>query len=86
MKKRFRSLLFPFLLAGLLGNSGEEYKKKHTYKVRFNTNFRWLDNDRGRQLRLFHVHGEPVMAYSHKDAIKRWVHVDLKNRRRRTRR
>lgn len=71
------------MLTGLLMGEGENvYKQRHTYKVRFSTDFRWYDNDRGRQLSLFYVHGEPVSAYSRKDAIKRWVHADLKNRRR----
>lgn len=83
--KKFKRLSSIFGLLLCMSNS-EEYRKKHTYKVRFSTDFRWFDNDRGRQLSLFYVHGEPVAAYSRKDAIKRWVHVDLKNRRRRTRR
>ena len=64
----------------------EEYRKKHTHKVKFNPYWRFRDKDRDRQLVPFHVHGEVVMAYSRKDAIKRWVHVDLKNRGRRARR
>jgi hypothetical protein len=79
--KKFKRLSSIFGLLLCMSNS-EEYRKKHTYKVRFNTNFRWRDNDMGHQLRQFSVHGEPVMAYSRKDAIKRWVHADLKNRRR----
>lgn len=81
MKKNFFTRLYDMLI----GDS-EEYRKKHTYKVKFNQYYRFHDRDRDRQLSLFHVHGEPVVAYSRKDAIKRWVHVDLKNRRRRTRR
>jgi len=61
-----------------------EYKKRHTYKVRFSNHFQFRDKDtHDRRLMPFHVHGEMVMAYSRKDAIKRWVHADLKNRRRR---
>lgn len=58
----------------------------HTYRVKFNPYWRFHDRDRDRSLQQFHVHGEPVMAYSRKDAIKRWVHADLKNRRKRSRR
>lgn len=36
-------------------SNSEEYRKKHTYKVRFSTDFRWYDNDRGRQLSLFYM-------------------------------
>ena len=83
MKKRLRLLsILPFITGLVMGEGENVYKQLHTYKVRFNTNFRWRDNDMGHQLRHFSVHGEPVMAYSRKDAIKRWVHADLKNRRR----
>lgn len=76
--------MFVGLLPLLLGASNPtEYRKLHTYKVRFNKNWSFRDKDtHDRQLLQFHVHGEPVMAYSRKDAIKRWVHADLKNRRR----
>jgi len=74
--RRFLASLFPFLIG-----DPTEYKKKHPLKVRFNTNYCYPDRDRNRQLREFHVHGEVIMAYSKKDAIKRWVHMDLKNRR-----
>ena len=76
---RYLSFLLPFLA---LGSSGENvYKQRHTYKVRFNPDYRFNDKDRNRQLIPFRVHGETIMAYSHKDAIKRWVHQDLKHRR-----
>ena len=79
-----RKSLFAGLFPLLLGASyTTEYRKRHTCKVRFNPYFRWRDKDRDRTLVPFHVHGEVVMAYSRKDAIKRWVHMDLKNRRRR---
>lgn len=77
-KRFFAGVILPFLF----GASAPTEKRRRVYLLRFNTNFRWRDNDMGRQLQLFHVHGEPVMAYSRKDAIKRWVHADLKNRRR----
>lgn len=60
--------------------------KRHTYRVKFNPYWHFRDKDRDRSLQQFHVHGERVMAYSRKDAIKRWVHADLKNRRKRSRR
>lgn len=82
-RRRFLSFLLPFLA---LNNNGKVDRQVPLSKVRFNQYYRFHDRDRDRQLSLFHVHGEPVMAYSRKDAIKRWVHVDLKNRRRRTRR
>lgn len=82
-RRRFLSFLLPFLV---LNNNGKVDRQVHFSKVRFNQYYRFHDRDRDRQLSLFHVHGEPVMDYSRKDAIKRWVHVDLKNRRRRTRR
>lgn len=71
---------FQRLYESIVGNP-EEYRKKHSTKVRFSKYYRFHDRDRDRQLRSFSVHGEPVMAYSKKDAIKRWVHMDLKNRR-----
>lgn len=74
--KNFLASLFPILIG-----DPSEYRKKHTYKVRFKRDYRYHDRDRDRQLRVFHVHGEAIMAYSKKDAIKRWVHMDLKNRR-----
>ena len=82
-RRRFLSFLLPFLV---LNKNGKVDRQVHSSKARFNQYYRFHDRDRDRQLSLFHVHGEPVMAYSRKDAIKRWVHVDLKNRRRRTRR
>lgn len=75
--------MLPFLA---LDNNGKVYRQVHSSKVRFNQYYRFHDKDRDRQLVPFHVHGEVVMAYSRKDAIKRWVHVDLKNRGRRARR
>lgn len=75
---------FERLYMQLLGGSSTEYKKKHTYKVRFSDRFRFRDKDtHDRTLVPFHVHGEVVMAHSRKDAIKRWKHADLKHRRRR---
>lgn len=62
------------------------YKKLHSSKVKFNKYYRFHDPDSDRQVQPFRVHGEVVMAWSKKDAIKRWVHADLKNRRKRTRR
>lgn len=82
-RRRFLSFLLPFLA---LNNNGKVDRQVHSSKARFNQYYRFHDRDRDRQLSLFHVHGEPVMAYSRKDAIKRWMHVDLKNRRRRVRR
>lgn len=80
MKKRFfAGVILPFLFGASAPT--EKRKRRRVYLLRFNTNFRWRDNDMGHQLRQFSVHGEPVMAYSRKDAIKRWVHADLKNRR-----
>ena len=81
MKRNFFTRLYDLLIG-----DPEEYRKKHTYKVKFNPYWRFRDKDRDRQLVPFHVHGEVVMAYSRKDDIKRWVHVDLKNRGRRARR
>ena len=79
-ERRFLSFLLPFLA---LNNNGKVYKQRHTYKVRFNKYWSFRDKDtHDRQLQPFHVHGEVVTAYSRKDAIKRWVHADLKNRRR----
>lgn len=78
-KRRFFAGLFPLLL-GL--SDPTEYRKKHTYKVKYASVWRFRDHDLDRQLQTFFVHGEPIMAYSKKDAIKRWVHRDLKNRRR----
>lgn len=73
---------FPAIAAFLESTNSEEYKKKHTYKVRFSNHFTFRDKDiHDRQLQTFFVHGEPIMAYSKKDAIKRWVHKDLKHRR-----
>ena len=83
MKKRsFLQNLYAGLMQILVGEPSE-YKKKHSTKVRFSKYYRFHDRDRDRQLRSFSVHGELVMAYSKKDAIKRWVHRDLKNRRKR---
>lgn len=82
-RRRFLSFLLPFLA---LNNNGKVDRQVHSSKARFKQYYRFHDRDRDRQLSLFHVHGEPVMAYSRKDAIKRWVHIDLKNRRRRVRR
>ena len=73
-------MILPFLFGA--STPTEKRKRRRVYLLRFNTNFRWYNKDRNRQLYLFSVHGEPVMAYSRKDAIKRWVHADLKNRRR----
>lgn len=81
MRRNFFTRLYDLLIG-----DPTEYKKRHTYRVKFNPYWRFHDRDCGRSLLLFHVHGEPVMAYSRKDAIKRWVHRDLKNRRRRSRR
>lgn len=84
MKKKIRPIGLFSLLTGLLMGEGENvYKQRHTYKVRFNKFWSFRDKDtHDRQLQPFHVHGEVVTAYSRKDAIKRWVHADLKNRRR----
>lgn len=84
MKKRLRLLsILPFITGLVMGEGENVYKQRHTYKVRFNKYWSYRDKDtHDRQLQCFHVHGEPVMAYSRKDAIKRWVHADLKNRRR----
>lgn len=71
---------FQRLYESIVGNP-EEYRKKHSTKVKFSKYYRFHDSDRDRQLRQFSVHGELVMAYSKKDALKRWVHRDLKNRR-----
>lgn len=80
MKKRFfAGVILPFLFWASAPT--EKRKRRRVYLLRFNTNFRWRDNDMGHQLYRFSVHGEPVMAYSRKDAIKRWVHADLKSRR-----
>lgn len=65
-----RSNFFTRLYDIIIGDP-TEYKKRHTYRVKFSRHFRWRDNDMGHQLQQFHVHGEPVMAYSRKDAIKR---------------
>ncbi len=81
MKKRsFLQNLYAGLMQVLVGEPSE-YKKKHSTKVRFSKYYRFHDNEKGRQLQCFFVHGESVMAYSKKDALKRWVHRDLKNRR-----
>lgn len=80
-----RSNFFTRLYDMLIGDP-TEYKKRHTYRVKFNPYWRFRDRDCDRSLQQFHVHGEPVMAYSRKDAIKRWTHADLKNRRKRSRR
>lgn len=71
---------FQRLYESIVGNP-EEYRKKHSTKVKFSQYYRFHDRDRDRQLRQFCVHGELVMAYSKKDAITRWTHRDLKNRR-----
>lgn len=77
---RFLRHILPFL--ALSAADGDNvYKKLHSTKVRFSRYYRFRDNEQGRQLRCFFVHGESVMAYSKKDALKRWVHRDLKNRR-----
>lgn len=81
MRRNFFTRLYDLLIG-----DPSEYRKKHTSKVRLNKYYRWLDRDSFRSLQQFHVHGEPVMAYSRKDAIKRWAHADFKNRRRRSRR
>ncbi len=78
--RRFLRHILPFLALGAVGGDNV-YKKLHSTKVRFSRYYRFHDKDRDRQLRYFSVHGEPVMAYSKKDALKRWVHRDLKNRR-----
>lgn len=77
----------PFL-SGLFGEKDGDnaYKKLHSTKVRFSSYYRFHDRDRDRRLQQFFVHGEPVMAYSKKDAITRWIHMDLKNRKKRSRR
>lgn len=80
-KRFFPGIIIPFLALASTPTPTRS-RRRRVYQLRFNTNFRLYDNDRGHQLRQFHVHGEPVMAYSKKDAIKRWVHADLKNRRR----
>ena len=77
--------MYAGLMNILVGDPGE-YKKKHTYRVRFARYYRFHDKDLDRQLQPFRIPGEPVMAYSRKDAIKRWVHADLKNRKKRSRR
>ena len=79
--------MLPFL-AGIVGADGEEsvYKKLHSSKVRFSKSYRFHDPDNNRMLHWFPVHGDIVAAYSKKDALKRWVHADLKNRRKKTRR
>ena len=70
------------MIASVLGvSNSEEYRKKHSTKVRFSKYYHYHDRDKDRRLQPFHVHGEVVMAYSKKDAIKRWVHADLKHRR-----
>lgn len=80
MRKFLRHIL-PFLALGAV-EGDNVYKKLHSTKVRFNKYWSFRDKDiHDRQLSKFSVHGEPVMAYSKKDAIKRWVHRDLKNRR-----
>ena len=78
--RRFLRHILPFLALGAV-EGDNVYKKLHSTKVRFSKYYRFHDRDRDRQLRSFSVHGEPVMAYSKKDAIKRLVHRDLKNRR-----
>lgn len=72
----------------MMGEKDEEnvYKKLHSSKVRFSKYYSFHDKDRDRRLQRFFVHGEPVMAYSRRDAITRWVHMDPKNRRKKTRR
>ena len=96
-----RSNFFTRLYDMLIGDP-TEYKKRHTYRVKFNPYWRFHDRDCDRSLQQFHV--VPVIAHGHEgparvdgeraqgghagavDAIKRWVHRDLKNRRRRSRR
>ena len=84
MSKLLKRLL-PFLvLGGLIGGDGENvYRKLHSSKEKFSKFYRYHDPDRDRTLVPFHVHGDVVMAYSRKDAIKRWVHMDYKNRKKR---
>ena len=85
MKKRgLFSFVLPFL-AGIMGEKDDEsvYKKLHSSKVRFSKYYMYHDPERDRREQCFYVHGEPVMAYSRKDAITRWIHRDLKNRKRR---
>ena len=72
--------LFQRIYQQIVGDPSE-YRKKHSTKVRFSQYYHFRDKDRDRQLMSFMVHGELVMAYSKKDALKRWVHMDLKNRR-----
>lgn len=81
MRRNFFTRLYDMLIG-----DPTEYKKRHTYRVKFNPYWRFHDRDCDRREQCFFVHGEPVMVYSRKDAIKRWVHADLKNRRRRSRR
>ena len=87
MKKPLRlGSILPFITGLIMGEGENVYKQRHTYKVRFNPYWSFRDKDtHDRQLQTFFVHGEPVMAYSKKDAIKRWVHADLHNRRKRRR-
>lgn len=81
-----RSNFFTRLYDMLIGDP-TEYRKRHTYRVKFNRYWQFRDKDtHDRQLILFRVHGEWVPAYSRKDAVKRWVHADIKNRRKRSRR
>ena len=82
MKRKFLRLILPFLALGMAGDDKNVYQKLNQSKVRFSKYYRYHDPDRDRRLRSFSIHGELVMAYSKKDAIKRWVHRDLKNRRR----
>lgn len=77
---RFLRHILPFLALGMAGDSSD-YKKLNASKVKFSKYFQFRDNERGRQLQCFFVHGESVMAYSKKDALKRWIHRDLKHRR-----
>lgn len=86
MKRKFLKLILPFLALGMAGDDKNVYQKLNQSKVRFSRYYRYHDPDRDRRMSLFCVHGESVMAYSRKDAIKRWVHADLKNRKKRTRR
>ena len=72
--------LFQRIYQQIVGDPSE-YRKKHSTKVSFSQYYQFRDNEKGRQLQCFFVHGESVMAYSKKDALKRWVHRDLKNRR-----
>lgn len=79
--RRFLRRILPFLVMGMAGDEKSVYQKLNQTKIRFSKYYRYHDPDRDRHLRSFCIHGELVMAYSKKDAIKRWVHRDLKNRR-----